>query len=48
MKLDGFYGLRNLGAGTLVVGEVNPIVQFCFAMGARVLGIFLSSKKNEP
>ena len=35
MSGNGFYKPRNLEAGTLVVGKVNPMMQSCFAMEIR-------------
>jgi len=35
----------NLGAGRAVVGEVNLITQFCFAMGIRGLARRLLGNK---
>jgi len=38
---NGSYKPKNLEAGRLAVGEVNPITQFCFAMGIRGLAKLL-------
>ena len=45
---NGFYKPRNLEAGALVVGEMNLMGQFCFAMETRGSVRHLFGKKDEP
>jgi len=44
---NGSWRLRSLEAGRLVVGKVDPIMRFCFAMEIRELARLLSSNKDE-
>ena len=46
--MDGFYKLRSLRAGKPVAREVNPTMQFCFAIGARVLGNIYLVRRMSP
>ena len=48
MRGNGFYGPRILEAGTPAAREVNPIRQFCSAMGLPVLAKLILGNKNEP
>ena len=38
----------NLEAGVPVVGKVNPVTQFCFAMGAPESAKHILGNSDEP
>jgi len=44
---NGSYKQRNLEAGVPVVKEVNPVMQFCFAMETRELEKVILGKKDD-
>ena len=39
---------RNLEAGTSVAGEVNPMMQFCFATETRELAKHILGREDKP
>jgi len=44
---NGSYKRRNLEAGVPVAKEVNPVMQFCFAMETRELEKVILGKKDD-
>ena len=44
---NGFYRPRNLEAGTPAVGDINAMMQFCFAMGILESARLILGNKGE-